>query len=226
MPSYLLSDRRLRRGARPTPSATEQYGTSRRYDGTKRRRAADARPVRSCRRGARRRPCSTEVSFDAQRSLAYRSIAIVVPSGPTFVSSRIRPASDRETSRIVVNGWSNPSAGQGPDRCIAAGSEPGLENNLKVETRIRTPLGLRGKTAGHRSNSDSDQPDARRPGVARFLQIPHRVAPRSGPERAALESEPHIKGRRVVPVTTYFASPRLLCRSSRPPPRKSMWLDK
>jgi hypothetical protein len=194
VPSYLLSDRRLRRGARPTPSATEQYGTSRRYDGTKRRRAADARPVRSCRRGARRRPCSTEVSFDAQRSLAYRSIAIVVPSGPTFVSSRIRPASDRETSRIVANGWSNPSAGQGPDRCIAAGSEPGLENTLKVETRVRTPLGLRRQTCRSQAKFGATSAMNRRL-LARLIRKYPAAAQRS-------PSAPYVWLCRTVPIAS------------------------
>jgi hypothetical protein len=58
-------------------------------------------------------------------------------------SSRIRPANDRETSRNDGNGWSIESAGQEPDSGIAAGSEIGPENTLKVETRVRTPLGLR-----------------------------------------------------------------------------------
>jgi hypothetical protein len=58
-------------------------------------------------------------------------------------SSRIRPANDRETSRNDGNGWSIESAGQEPDSGIAAGSETRLENTLKVETRVRTPLGLR-----------------------------------------------------------------------------------
>jgi hypothetical protein len=34
------------------------------------------------------------------------------------------------------------SAGQELDRAISAGSEIGPENALKVETRVRTPLGL------------------------------------------------------------------------------------
>jgi hypothetical protein len=58
-------------------------------------------------------------------------------------SSRIRPANDRETSRNHGNGWSNESAGREPDSDIAAGSETGLEDTLKVETRVQIPLGLR-----------------------------------------------------------------------------------
>jgi hypothetical protein len=50
------------------------------------------------------------------------------------LSSRIRPANDRETSRNDGNGWSIESAGQEPDSGIAAGSEIGPENTLKVET--------------------------------------------------------------------------------------------
>ncbi len=57
-------------------------------------------------------------------------------------SSRIRPANDRDTLRSDENGWGIESPGQGPDSRIAAGSEIGLENTLKVETRVRTPLGL------------------------------------------------------------------------------------
>jgi hypothetical protein len=39
------------------------------------------------------------------------------------------------------------SAGQEPDSRIVAGSEIGPENTLKVETRVRTPLGLPGETS-------------------------------------------------------------------------------
>jgi hypothetical protein len=57
--------------------------------------------------------------------------------------SRIRPANDRERSRNDGNGWSIESAGQEPDSGIAAGSEIGSENTLKVEARVQIPLGLR-----------------------------------------------------------------------------------
>ena len=57
-------------------------------------------------------------------------------------SSRIRPASDQETSRNGRMRWSNESAGQGSDSSIAPGSEFGAENTLKVETRVQIPLGL------------------------------------------------------------------------------------
>jgi hypothetical protein len=60
-------------------------------------------------------------------------------------SSRIRPANDRETSGNDGNGRSIESAGQAPDSGIAAGSEIDPENTLKVETRVRTPLGLQAK---------------------------------------------------------------------------------
>ena len=70
-------------------------------------------------------------------------------------SSRIRPANDRETSRNDRNGWSIESAGQQPDSAIAAGSEIGPDNTLKVETRVRTPLGL-GKTS---ENEAAHPPD-------------------------------------------------------------------
>jgi hypothetical protein len=56
------------------------------------------------------------------------------------------PHSSRERPRDVKNdgnGWSIEPAGQESDLGIVAGSEIGLENTLKVETRVRTPLGLR-----------------------------------------------------------------------------------
>jgi predicted MFS family arabinose efflux permease len=56
-------------------------------------------------------------------------------------SSRICPANDRETSRNDGNGWSNESAGQGMDSGIAAGSEIGLENTLKVWSLQETRRG-------------------------------------------------------------------------------------
>jgi len=43
------------------------------------------------------------------------------------------------------NGWSIESADQEPNSGIAAGSEIGPENTLKVETRVQIPLGLRAK---------------------------------------------------------------------------------
>jgi hypothetical protein len=60
----------------------------------------------------------------------------------TRSSSRIRPANDRETSRNDGKGRSVESTGQEPDSAIAAGSEIGPENTLKVETRVQIPLGL------------------------------------------------------------------------------------
>jgi hypothetical protein len=75
-------------------------------------------------------------------------------------SFRIRPANDRETSRNDGNGWSIESAGQEPDSAIAAGSETGLENTLKVETRVRTPLGLPGKTLANEGSSAGYPPSA------------------------------------------------------------------
>jgi hypothetical protein len=62
------------------------------------------------------------------------------------VSSRIRPANDRGTSRDDGKGWSIESAGQEPDSAIAAGNEIGQETTLKVETRVRIPLGLPAET--------------------------------------------------------------------------------
>ena len=58
-------------------------------------------------------------------------------------SSRIRPASDEETSRNGQMHRSIEVAGQALDSGISAGSEIGPENTLKVETRVQIPLGLR-----------------------------------------------------------------------------------
>jgi hypothetical protein len=52
------------------------------------------------------------------------------------------------TSLLIALGWSIESAGQEPDSGIAAGSEIGPENTLKVETRVQSPLGLRSRNAG------------------------------------------------------------------------------
>jgi hypothetical protein len=71
-------------------------------------------------------------------------------------SSRICPANDRVTSRNDGNGWSIESAGQEPVSAIAAGSEIGSENTLKVETRVRTPLGLPGETGNGARSDPSD----------------------------------------------------------------------
>jgi hypothetical protein len=49
------------------------------------------------------------------------------------LSSRIRPANDRETLRNDGNGWSIEAAGQSADLVISAGSEIGSENPLKEE---------------------------------------------------------------------------------------------
>jgi hypothetical protein len=100
-----------------------------------------------------RRPGSYSVPF-ASATETRPGRALPMPSYAS-VSSRIRPANDRETSRNDGNGWSIESAGQDPDSDIGAGSEIGPDNTLKVETRVRTPLGLRGETlsatkfAGH-----------------------------------------------------------------------------
>jgi len=68
--------------------------------------------------------------------------AYVFAGNPHTASSRIRPANDRETSRNDENGRSIEFAGQEPDSRIVPGSEIGPGNTLKVETRVRTPLGL------------------------------------------------------------------------------------
>ena len=55
--------------------------------------------------------------------------------------SLIRPANERDTSRYDGNRRDANFAGQWPDSSITAGSE-GTLTTLKVETRVRTPLGL------------------------------------------------------------------------------------
>jgi hypothetical protein len=86
-------------------------------------------------------------------------------------SSRIRPANDRGTSRNDGNGWSIESAGQEPDSAIAAGSEIGPEDTLKVETRVRTRWDYKrephGAVAADALNGDSN------PGYP--ANIPHEV---------------------------------------------------
>jgi hypothetical protein len=57
-------------------------------------------------------------------------------------------------------------------------------------------------------------------------QIPHRVAPYSGPERTTSREGTVQQRPSFVPVTTCLASPRSLCRSSGPPPRRSTWLGR
>jgi hypothetical protein len=107
---------------------------------------------------------------------------------------------------------------------FAAGHGIGPAQPLKVETRVQIPLGLRGKTAGQ-VEFDSDKPDARRPGwpdPARSCTALHLTAAREDDlSRGTVHQRPSF-----VPVTTCFASPRLLYRSSGPPPRKSTWLDR
>jgi hypothetical protein len=78
-------------------------------------------------------------------SFPFKQMVRVRPSGDDHAchglkslprSSRICPANDRETLRNDGNGRSIESAGQASDSAIAAGSEIGPENTLKVETRI------------------------------------------------------------------------------------------
>jgi hypothetical protein len=96
--------------------------------------------------------------------LPFKQMVRVRPSGDDHSghglkslprSSRICPANDRETLRNDGNGRSIKSAGQASDSAIAAGSEIGPENTLKVETRVRTPLGLRAQTPGQGTSSKS-----------------------------------------------------------------------
>jgi hypothetical protein len=89
-------------------------------------------------------------SFPSNRWSGYGHPATTTPamaSNPLPRTSRICPANDRETLRSDGNGRSIESAGQASDSAIAAGSEIGPESTLKVETRVRTPLGLPGKTS-------------------------------------------------------------------------------
>jgi hypothetical protein len=105
--------------------------------------------------------------------------AYVFAGNPHTASSRIRPANDRETSRNDENGWSNESAGQEAHSTIFAGSQIGLENTLKVETRVRTPLGLQARSLAH-SSVGLDQRvshSRRRAFVARPTPIRHDGTP-------------------------------------------------
>jgi site-specific DNA-cytosine methylase len=74
-------------------------------------------------------------------SMTHPPLGLALPD-----SSRIRPANDQETSRSGRRVSSIEFAGHRPDSANRAGSEIGPENTLKVETRVRTPLGLPGKT--------------------------------------------------------------------------------
>ena len=100
-----------------------------------------------------RSPGSVEVPWPPfhRAGFTLRSQPTSSPTTRTRRSSRICPANDRETSRNDGNGWSIEPAGQEPDSRIVGGSGIGPENSLKVETRVRTPLGLPGET--HRWNS-------------------------------------------------------------------------
>jgi hypothetical protein len=94
-------------------------------------------------------------------------------------SSRIRPATDQETSRNDRMRWSTEFAGQRPDSASGAGSGTGPENTLKVETRVQIPLGL---LSGSYSNS----------GERRAARRPPRTPPgrSSGPSRRRLPAPP------------------------------------
>jgi hypothetical protein len=97
----------------------------------------------------------------------------------------------QESSRTA---GSNPSAGQGPDRCIAAGSEPGLENTLKVETRVRTPLGLRRQTCRSQAKFGATSAMNRRL-LARLIRKYPAAAQRS-------PSAPYVWLCRTVPIAS------------------------
>jgi hypothetical protein len=60
--------------------------------------------------------------------------------------NRLAPQWPRDAPRGDARGWvakRSKSAGRGQSHSIAAGSEVGPENPLKVETRVQIPLGLR-----------------------------------------------------------------------------------
>ncbi len=66
-------------------------------------------------------------------------------------SSRIRPANDREESRNDGNCRATECAGHSADSSVPPGSSSGLWDTLKVETRVRTPLGLPAETRHRQS---------------------------------------------------------------------------
>jgi hypothetical protein len=93
-----------------------------------------------------------------------------------------------------TGGASNPHVTNGI-RLIAAGSEIGSENTLKVETRVRTSLGLPGETHHRRTRLHSGQAadtriqDAKRgqthdqaglPHLSRPACVPQTTSPRHG----------------------------------------------
>jgi len=88
---------------------------------------------------ARRDTCGASRSLtrlEPRQSVAHRdTVEAVVPH-----SSRQRPGDVKKGRKRS----SRESAGQNPSS-ISAGSETGPENTLKVETRVRTPLGLQRK---------------------------------------------------------------------------------
>jgi hypothetical protein len=106
--------------------------------------------------------------------------------------SRLRPANDRGTSRNDENGRSIESAGQVLDSRIVAGSEIGPENTLKVEARVRIPLGLPGETRHPRSRLHPGQ------GAAADLQTTPQInqAKQDGPPVSRPAFVPQATSRR------------------------------
>jgi hypothetical protein len=143
-------------------------------------------------------------------------------------SSRIRSANERETSRNDGNGWSIESADQEPG--IAAGSEIGLENTLKVETRVQIPLGLPGETHRQSSRLHPGQgadtgfqatPKCRSstlrqagPPASRPAFVPQTTSPRHGAGRgwSALQRQGRLGHPRISGRTT--------CRNRHPSPKE------
>jgi hypothetical protein len=111
---------------------------------------------------------------------------------PAKRASRIRPATDRETSRNDENGWSIESAGQESDSDIVAGSEIGRENTLKVETRVSNPVGTDTSPApGIRASTDTPGGASRR--LLAHMAIQESASlfvPLSPPDRCATDAGP------------------------------------
>ena len=84
-------------------------------------------------------------------------------------SSRIRPANDRETSRSDGNGWSIESAVRNQIRPSPQVARSAPRNTLKVETRVRTPLGLR--TENPVGRRQLNRWPGGRPGAQRYVPV-------------------------------------------------------
>jgi hypothetical protein len=116
-------------------------------------------PVAAYRRSIRGRPNAGRRSETSFRSTAcpcgWRcSDRVISALAASARPSRVVPHSSRERPRGVKKRRepvSNEPAGQRPDSTIVPAGESGPQDTLKVETRVRTPLGLPAET--HRRSS-------------------------------------------------------------------------